>query len=512
MFSAHPTDAVKVRFVNPKRIGIFVIAYNALPLLAQTLDRIPPEIAEEAEEIFIFDDCSSDDTYLAALDYKQRKGLHKLAVYRNEKNLRYGGNQKRGYQYAFERGFDIVVMLHGDGQYAPEVLPQLLEPLRKDEADMVFGSRMAPGCHPLKGGMPLYKYVGNRILTFIQTRLTGLHLTEFHSGYRLYNCAALRQIPLTLNSNEWHFDTEILIQFKAKGLRIAERPIPTYYGTEICHVNGLIYAFNCVKEAVKYWLHKRGWIYVRKYDLAPKGYTFKPEPHSSHDVLMDLLADPPGMRVLDVGTSSGYLARRLSEKGHRVTGIEKDSTAASHARLHCCELLAGDIEQMDLDDYTGQFDRVLLADVIEHLVDPAATLRKVAACLRPNGQVVLCVPNVANLVIRVGLLFGRFTYRDKGILDSTHLRFFTWQSVRELLQETGLHVAEVHTTPLPLPQIFPSTMQHWYLRTTYSLLVRLARAWKTLFAYQFVLVARKVTYEGEPSVREQPASVSVVEK
>ena len=491
--------------MSRQRIGIFVIAYNAVSHLARTLERIPPEVMEKAEEIFVFDDCSSDNTYYAALGYKQQKGLHKLAVYRNEKNLRYGGNQKRGYEYALERGFDIVVMLHGDGQYAPEVLPQLLEPLERGEADMVFGSRMAPGCDPRAGGMPLYKYFGNRILTFFENRLTGLRLSEFHSGYRLYSCAALAQLPFRLNSDEWHFDSEILIQFHEKGLRIAERPIPTYYGDEICRVNGLLYAWNCLKEALKYRLHKRGWIYVRKYDLAPRAYAFKPEPHSSHQVILGLLRGQPPLAVLDVGAASGYLAQPLAEQGHQVVGIENDAAAAVEARRHCREFIVGDLEQLDLAPYAGRFDRILLADVIEHLRDPDAALRKLADCLRPGGQVILCVPNVANLVMRLWLLTGRFTYQKRGILDRTHLRFFTLESAQELVREAGLRVAAIHSTPVPLPQIVPSTMQHWPLRQLYHLLAWLARTWKTMFAYQFVLVAEKVAYRGVPARREEAA-------
>ena len=242
---------------NPKkRIGIFVIAYNAVNKLDWTLDRIPEELWESVDEVFLFDDCSTDNTYYAAIGYKHVKHLDKLTIHRNPRNLRYGGNQKAGYQYAIAKDFDIVVMLHADGQYAPEALPTLLEPFEHDEADMVFGSRMAEGCAPRAGGMPLYKFVGNKILTWTENTLTGMKLSEFHSGYRIYSCEALKRVPFMLNSNEWHFDTDILIQFHEAGLRIVERPIPTYYGDEICYVNGLAYAFNCVKSAVKYRLHK----------------------------------------------------------------------------------------------------------------------------------------------------------------------------------------------------------------------------------------------------------------
>jgi len=161
-----------------KRIGIFVIAYNAVNKLDWTLDRIPEEVWNKVDEVFLFDDCSTDNTYYAAVGYKHVKTVDKLTIHRNAKNLRYGGNQKAGYDYAIGRGLDIVVMLHADGQYAPEVLPQLLEPLEREEADMVFGSRMAAGGDPLAGGMPLYKYLGNRILTSIENGVMKITLNR----------------------------------------------------------------------------------------------------------------------------------------------------------------------------------------------------------------------------------------------------------------------------------------------------------------------------------------------
>jgi len=241
----------------PLRIGIFVIAYNAVRHLIRTLERIPAEVQARVEEVFVIDDASSDNTYYAALGYKAERGLEKLQIFRNRENQGYGGNQKVGYRYALERGFDVVVMLHGDGQYAPEVLPQLLEPFERGEADMVFGSRMSVPGRARDGGMPLYKYVGNRVLTFCQNQLTGMQLSEFHSGYRLYATRALRQVAFESFSNDWHFDTQILLAMQERGLHIVERPIPTYYGDEICHVNGIPYALNCLKVSGRFWLNQR---------------------------------------------------------------------------------------------------------------------------------------------------------------------------------------------------------------------------------------------------------------
>jgi glycosyltransferase involved in cell wall biosynthesis len=239
------------------RIGIFIIAYNAVNHLNKTIARIPKEVYDAVEEIFVIDDCSQDNSYYAALGYKAEYGIDKLTMHRNEKNQGYGGNQKVGYQYALDRGLDIVALVHGDGQYAPEALPVLLEPLIKGEADMVFGSRMSTKFAALKGGMPLYKFVGNRILTACQNRLSGLNLSEYHSGYRLYSMDAMRQIPFQAFTNTWHFDTQIILAMAERNLRIVERPIPTYYGDEICHVNGLPYAFHCLATSWQFYRNRK---------------------------------------------------------------------------------------------------------------------------------------------------------------------------------------------------------------------------------------------------------------
>src|SRR6185312_12262985 len=239
------------------RIGILVVAYNAESTLQKVLHRIPPEVYAKIEEIFVFDDASSDGTYQMGRSLMQEPAGEKLKIFRNPVNLMYGGNQRKGYQYAVGRGLDIVVLLHGDGQYAPEVMQELLTPLENGTADMVMGSRMMIPGAALRGNMPLYKYVGNKILTFMENRLAGLDLTEFHSGYRAYSVHALKQIPLESMTWNWHFDTQIILEFLRKGLRIREVPIPTYYGDEICHVNGVPYALNCIRETFNYAVKER---------------------------------------------------------------------------------------------------------------------------------------------------------------------------------------------------------------------------------------------------------------
>jgi glycosyltransferase involved in cell wall biosynthesis len=241
----------------PPRIGILVVAYNAESTLRSVIARVPREIMDKVEEIFVFDDASQDSTHSVGQEMRKERHDGKLSIYKNEVNLMYGGNQRRGYQYAMEKGLDIVVLLHGDGQYAPEVMQRLLTPLEQGRADMVMGSRMMEKGAALRGNMPAYKYVGNKVLTFLENKLIGADFTEFHSGYRAYSVQALRTIPLDEMTSNWHFDTQIILEFLRRGHRIVEVPIPTYYGEEICRVNGIPYAFNCVREALKYAVKHR---------------------------------------------------------------------------------------------------------------------------------------------------------------------------------------------------------------------------------------------------------------
>lgn len=239
------------------RIGILVVAYNAETTLRSVLDRIPPVIMDKVEEIFVFDDASQDATFEVGEAHKAKIGEDKLSIFRNPRNLMYGGNQREGYSYAIERGLDIVVLLHGDGQYAPEVMQELLTPLETGQAEMVMGSRMLVAGAALRGNMPMYKYVGNRILTTVQNLLAGTNFSEFHSGYRAYSVHALRTIPLDNLTTNWHFDTQIILEFLKRGYRVKEVPIPTYYGDEICHVNGIPYALNCMREVLLYAFRDR---------------------------------------------------------------------------------------------------------------------------------------------------------------------------------------------------------------------------------------------------------------
>src|ERR1022692_2869932 len=270
-----------------KRIGILVVTYNAISTLIPVLKRIPPSVWNNVEEVVVFDDASQDGTFELAMGVKAVCDVPKLEVLKHSKNLGYGGNQMAGYRYFIEKGFDVVVLLHGDGQYAPEILSHLYQPIVTGKADAVFGSRMMKTYGgPLKGGMPLYKYLGNRILSVFENSALGLNLTEFHSGYRAYSLAALRKIDFSRMTDDFHFDTEIIIKLNHQGLKIAEVPIPTYYGTEICYVNGMKYARDVFRAVRRYKQTCRSVARYPEFAEYFVHYPIKRSKSSSHDFVL----------------------------------------------------------------------------------------------------------------------------------------------------------------------------------------------------------------------------------
>ncbi|MBI3209404.1 MAG: glycosyltransferase [Candidatus Solibacter usitatus] len=474
-----------------KKIGILIVAYNAVTTLTKVLKRIPAETWENVAEVAVLDDASQDSTYEVALGYQTLAQNAKFSVIRHNENLGYGGNQKSGYQYFIDKGFDAVVLLHGDGQYAPEILSHLYHPIVSGEADAVFGSRMMKDYGgPLKGGMPLYKYLGNRILTEMENRALSMGLTEFHSGYRAYSLHALRQIDFSRMTGDFHFDTEIIIKLHHQGFRIREVPIPTYYGDELCYVNGMRYAWDVVQAVRRY---KRT---VRSVEKAPEfaeywtHYPVKQSRYSSHFYLRKWVGSK--QRVLDAGCGEGFQAEEIAALGNEVTGIdciENPQRGKAMTQYVQADLGAG-LEAVSARLQRTTFDKILLMDVIEHLPDPARVLVECRPLLSPQGQVILSVPNIANVTVRANLFFGRFEYTERGILDQTHLRFFTRKSIRRMIDECGYRIERQAMTVMPIELALGLSAANPLMRIANALLRAATILMPGLFGYQCMFVLR----------------------
>jgi 2-polyprenyl-3-methyl-5-hydroxy-6-metoxy-1,4-benzoquinol methylase len=218
-------------------------------------------------------------------------------------------------------------------------------------------------------------------------------------------------------------------------------------------------------------------------------YRFKDDPHSSHSLILARLGDGRGRRALDVGAADGFLSERLTAQGWSVTALERDPALAARARGRCKEVVVADLESAP-PLLHGPFDAIVYGDVLEHLGDPGATLRALDQTLAAGGTVIVSVPNVAHLWVRISLLIGRFDYADRGILDRTHLRFFTRRTLLDLLSGAGLAVVELAVTPVPLPLVVPPRWHGRGLRWVHDLSAAAARGWPGGLAYQFVAVCR----------------------
>jgi glycosyltransferase involved in cell wall biosynthesis len=478
------------RYRGKPRLLIFIVAFDAEKTIRNVITRVPSELSDLYDiQILIIDDASSDSTFIESYETSRTNGSgFPIRVLLNPVNQGYGGNQKLGYHYAIEHGFDFVALVHGDGQYAPECLPELLEPLRHGEADAVFGSRMlAPGS-ALAGGMPLYKFVGNKILTWIENRALDAKMSEFHSGYRIYSVASLRAIPFDRNSNKFHFDTEVIIQLLIARRSIKELPIPTYYGDEICHVNGIQYAANVLLAVLKARLQKFGLFYDPRFDCAPDRsathYTLKEDYDSPHSIAMERVHF--GARVLDVGCAGGYLGSRLRvQKRCFVKGLDREPVR--HGVLDECQVwdLNTGLPSLGADRY----DIVLLLDVIEHLSQPEAFLEDLRQkfALSSSTEFMISTANVAFFVTRAMLLLGQFNYGPRGILDITHTRLFTFSSLRRTLLQAGFCITESKGIPAPYPLAIGEGFISRALLAINQMLIGMSRG---LFSYQIFMRVR----------------------
>jgi glycosyltransferase involved in cell wall biosynthesis len=477
------TDSLK------KRVLIFIVSFKAEEYISSVLARIPENVRSNPcfdVEVLVIDDESGDQTFQRAEEFANHAGDLKITVLHNPKNQGYGGNQKIGYHYAIKMGFDAVILLHGDGQYPPEYIAQMVIPLLDHQADAVFGSRMINKCDALQGGMPVYKWIGNQVLTKFQNLILHANLAEFHTGYRAYSVDALKTIPFHLNSNYFDFDTEIIIQLLDTHKHIKEIPIPTTYGSEISRVNGIRYGALILKTSILSRLMRAGIFYDPKFDYIAENeqYVSKFGFDSSHQYAIERIL--PNSTVLDLGCGPGVMAAELIKKQARTISVDKYITQS--VKNNSAETIEVDLDDFEFDFGPDNIDTILMLDIIEHLREPEETLRRIRR--RYSGkapQIILTTGNVGFLPIRLALLIGQFNYGKRGILDLDHTRLFTFYSLRRILNQRGFEILEEHGVPAPFILALGNNRLARFLMGVNRFLIKIS---KNLFAYQVAVIAK----------------------
>ena len=249
-----------------ERLKIVVVmpAYNAAQTLEQTWTDLPHHVIDR---VILVDDASSDETVRVARELG-------LELFVHDRNYGYGANQKTCYAEALRTDAQVIVMVHPDYQYDPSLLPEIVRPIEEGRADVVLGSRLM-GLNPVKQGMPWWKYVANRFLTKVENFVFGLNLSEYHTGYRAYKAEALRAVNFSMNSDGFIFDQQVMAQFVALDMAIAEVPVPTRYfplASSASFIQSTIYGTRILYVVWRFWLHKHGLLRDRRLESLSRRY------------------------------------------------------------------------------------------------------------------------------------------------------------------------------------------------------------------------------------------------
>ncbi len=467
-------------------VALFLFECSDSEALRLTLERIPEAAGDWLEEIVVVLDDPAQSVRIESLELGGGRELP-IRVHVPPRPSGYGDTRKAAFEYALRRKFDHVLVMRGDGEHPPELLPELLYPALLEDRSLVLLAR-----HARSG--PLLERLLQRVAGSFQNRVLGTRVRDWLSGFRLYSGRLLECVPFQLDADDRGLDIEILIQCRALGLSVHEAPVAELWTDRALPAGGLRYALRACWAAVEYRLHQLHVTRDGRYMVDPgTHYTFKQSPSGSHVQIVDAIR--PGTEVLDLGCSQGLLARPLRDKGVRVTGV--DIRPADDWADQMDAYFQRDLELPLELPVTRRFDYVIVADVIEHVRGRQQLLRSVRRFLKEDGRLLISTPNIALWFYRLSLLVGRFEYGPRGVLDYTHVHLYTKASFRREVERAGFRVRKHRVTALPFEVVFRSTGRSRLVRGISATYHWMARIWPELFAYQNILEAEITTLDEE---------------
>jgi 2-polyprenyl-3-methyl-5-hydroxy-6-metoxy-1,4-benzoquinol methylase len=464
------------------RVGVFLLSVNDAQSLPETLDAFSQSDGEHVVDVFIV----ANDSHASIRDARRLAPTQREEACIPGHPTRHGEGDihKAICRYAVESGIDFVAILPELADTAMQCAQALVAPLLRGEAQVSIGEHSSQ------------PRVRSSLRARIQARLAGMGPLDFASEYRAYSLRLLRTLPVGEASDGRGFRTEILLQARQSGARIQPvRLPPCPRRRSRPAMDRCLDALSSFLASVRYGLFRKGLLYSSAFDVALMGpkYTGKfDDPYSSHSLIYAKLGalGLKEKRVLEIGVGDGSLTKKLFELGALVDCVEIDPGAIELARPFCRRVYLDSLEHLDKIGLTDRYHVIVMADVLEHIAEPIPVLRAIGRYLRSGGMLVVSLPNVANIYVRLNLLFGRFPYAAKGILDRTHLRFYTFETARRLLTDTGWTIQGRDAVPIPLSLLLP-----FLLRRPFRFILagawHMTKMWKGLLAYQHIFYCRK---------------------
>jgi SAM-dependent methyltransferase len=464
-------------------VGVVVLARDAGRTLTTALNHVMAEVRSRIDQLIIVDNGSTDDTFAVARAWASREATLSTTLIRYPEPVGTGAVRKDVYGLAISRGVDVLVQVDADRVDATISLSDLLKSVLRGECDAVTAPATRAG----------------RAVTWLQQRVLGTQLNDPAAGFGVVSLRSLRSLPLEFNADGPDFDSQLLVQLVNAGRRVLPAPAR---GRRSAATLTWRESLRCAVAVGTYWLARRGFGDPPWLPSAAE-YAFKQADDTSHAAILQLFTGRAQARVLDLGCSGGLLAEHLRAAGHHVTGVDFIEIAGARERTD--RFVLADLTQGIPVEVGAGYDIVVAGDVIEHLPRPLETLQQIRPLLRPDGELLVSVPNFGHWYARGRVLFGLFGYDRRGILDSTHLRFFTRGSLRRMIGQAGYDIAEERITGLPVAAV--SGVDGPRLRAIRRLDGGLIRLWPSLFGYQFVL--RATPRRRRAIIVEPPACLAI---